>query len=285
MKNKAIYTLLGIFLGILLFVSCTSDGSKTENVTINFKAKVGALDFSCGSNFSNLGTGNSTATLLDFRFYAHDFVLVKADGTEAKVTLTEDNKWQKANVALLDFENRAGGCANGTSETNMSVKGTVASGNYTGIKFKLGVPFDMNHQDHTTAASPLNLTSLFWVWNAGYKFVRIDLQVGPAGSTEEWRIHLGSTGCNGAAPTDVPTNCANENRSKIILSNFNASSDTIVADLSRLVASSNISTSIDPADPGCMSKPIDPDCAGVFNNLGLAFGGKDSTGQKFFFVE
>ena len=284
MKNKSIYTLLAIFLGILLFVSCSNDDSKTENVTINFKAKVGTQDFACNATFTGLGSGSSTATVSDFRLYLHDVVLVEANGTEAKVTLTEDNKWQKGDVVLLDFENKTGSCLNGTSETNTSIIGTVASGNYTSIKFKVGVPFDMNHQEPQNAASPLNLTSLFWVWNAGYKFVRIDLQVGQAGSTEEWRIHLGSTGCNGAVPTDVPTSCANTNRSQIMLSNFNASSDTVIADLSKLVASSNIGSSIAP-DPGCMSKPTDADCAEVFNNLGLPFSGNASTGQTFFSVE
>ena len=283
MKIKSIYIVITALLCTFFLVSCSTDDVK--QVIINFKAKVGNQDFSCSSTFTNLGSQSSTATVSDFRFYIHSVVLVKADGSEVKVTLTEDGKWQKDDVALLDFEDGAGNCANGTSEINTQIVGSVDSGDYTGIKFNVGVPFDMNHQEPQNAPSPLNLTSLFWVWNAGYKFARIDLQVGPAGSTEEWRIHLGSTGCNGATPTDVPTSCANPNRSQIVLANFDVSNDTIVADLSSLVASSDISTSLDPAQPGCMSNPSDPDCTGVFNNFGLSFGGNASTGQTFFSVE
>ncbi len=252
------------------------------NVSIDFKAKVGNTNFSCNRSFQNIGTTNSTATLTDFRFYVHDATLIKADGSEAKVALTQDGKWQKDNIVLLDFEDGTGSCSNGNSDTNTSIKGTVPAGDYTSVKFKLGVPFEMNHQLPESAPSPLNLTSLFWVWNAGYKFVRIDLKT--QGQPDGWFIHLGSTGCNGASRTDVPTSCANPNRPEITLNNFNASDKVIVADVKKLLMNSDVDSNVPDSAKGCMSGPTDTDCIGVFNNFGLPFDGKDSTGQTFFSV-
>jgi uncharacterized repeat protein (TIGR04052 family) len=83
--------------------------------------------------------------------------------------------WQHAGTALLDFEDGRAACANGTAPMNTALRDTVAAGDYTGVAFKAGVPFEMNHGDPTTAPSPLNLTSMFWNWRGGYKFVRIDM--------------------------------------------------------------------------------------------------------------
>ncbi len=79
------------------------------------------------------------------------------------VALEQDGVWQHEDVALLDFENKAGACANGTVELNTSVRGTVPAGTRSsGLRFKLGVPFALNHANAATAPSPLNLTAMFW---------------------------------------------------------------------------------------------------------------------------
>ena len=70
----------------------------------------------------------------------------------------QDGLWQYENVALLDFEDKTGGCRDvGTVETNAQVVGTVPEGDYTGLTFDLGVPFELNHIDASTAPSPLNV--------------------------------------------------------------------------------------------------------------------------------
>jgi len=66
-------------------------------------------------------------------------------GKSIPVNLTQDGKWQYQNVALLDFENKSGGCANGTVETRNQIVGTIPKGNYQGLQFTLGVPFNLNH--------------------------------------------------------------------------------------------------------------------------------------------
>ena len=91
------------------------------------------------------------------------------------MALDQDGIWQLDGSALLDFEDATAACANGTPETNAVVKGSVPEGQYMGLLFDIGLPFDQNHGDPTLAASPLNLTEMFWSWQAGYKFIKIDL--------------------------------------------------------------------------------------------------------------
>lgn len=158
----------------------SSVAAETQDITLQFQAQVGELPFNCDATYSDLGTANNTIAATDFRFYVSEVALITAEGTVIPVTLTQDGRWQHENVALLDFEDKTGACANGTTETNTQIVGTVPAGDYQGLVFTLGVPFDLNHEDATLAPSPLNLTSMWWNWRGGYKFLRLDLAVADA---------------------------------------------------------------------------------------------------------
>jgi hypothetical protein len=66
----------------------------------------------------------------------------------------------------------------------------------------MGVPFEKNHRDPVTAGAPLNLSCMFWVWNAGYKFLRFDYT--STGQPRGAFLHLGSTNCSPPAVPDLP---------------------------------------------------------------------------------
>src|SRR5690606_25468578 len=85
--------------------------------------------------------------------------------------------WQHENLALLDFEDKTGACANGTTPTNTSVRGTVPPGSYVGLAFDVGVPAALNELDAASSEtpSPLNLTAMYWSWTTGYKYLRVDV--------------------------------------------------------------------------------------------------------------
>jgi uncharacterized repeat protein (TIGR04052 family) len=260
------------------------EGAKTQEVTLRFKPMVGDKTFACGESYEGIGATNSKITPTDFRLYVHNVRLVAADGKEVPVQLEQDGKWQLENIALLDFENGSGPCANGTPDTRDFVKGTAPSGDYTGVKFSVGVPFIRNHADPAKAPSPLNLTQLFWVWNAGYKFARIEMQT--TGLPQGWFLHLGSTGCT---PSDtkqtIPTKCAFPNRPEVTMTKFDINSDTVIADLKGLFAGANVDVNQEKTPRGCMSAQNDADCAPLFANLGLPFAGKTAPGQQFFHAE
>ncbi len=249
-------------------------------ITLNFRGVVGDKAFACGTIFDGIGTGPSQFIPADFRFYVSNIRLVSATGSEAPLELDQDGVWQYQNVALIDFETGPeNGCAEGNEAVNAVVKGSVPAGVYTALQFDLGLPFDLNHGNASTAPSPLNFTAMFWSWNDGYKFVRIDT------GDDKFRVHLGSTGCDGGSPSRPPTSCSRPNVATVHLSGFNPSQSVIEADLAALLADNNIDVNQPPESaPGCQSDPDDQDCIPVFRNLGLNFadGSPSPATQKLF---
>jgi len=267
-------------------------------VAIRFAAKVGNEDFACTKSYAAVGGGAGvTLEPLDFRLYVHDVRLVDAAGGEWPVTLTDDDLWQTDTVALLDFEDKTGTCANGTAPTNTVVKGTYDTGHdtvdFTGLRLKVGVPFAQNHGDAATAPSPLNLSGLFWSWQGGYKFMRVDMKFadmeagtgGPHGEGTGLQVHLGSTGCALDLTTQSVGNCTAPNRPEIELSGFDLASDTVVIDYAAIVAGVDLAMDMGGA-PGCMSGQDDPECAAIFAHLGLDLAtGTAKAGQTAFRLE
>jgi uncharacterized repeat protein (TIGR04052 family) len=260
-----------------LALGCGDDASAPQEVELSFAAVVGDQPFVCGGTYDNLGANDTSLVLSDFRFYVQEVEMKNAAGAWVPVKLAE-NKFQTGGVALLDFED----CASmGNEDLNGLVTGSLPAGEYDGLRFKMGVPFEMNHVNHSTASSPLNITALFWNWQGGYKFLRID---SGQFSETDWRMHLGSTGCEGDAMAGGVTSCANGNRVEVEFGAFDASASTVVADYAAMVEGAALDQDM-TADAGCMSKPADTDCGPLFANLGLAFGETPAGTQQFFSAE
>lgn len=285
-------------------------------IEIPFEAQIGGQPLSCATSYADIGTTKSTVQIADFRVYVSNFRMIGADGSEVPVALDNDGTWQLDGTALLDFEDGTGTCSNGTIETNMVVRGTVPDGEYAGLLFDIGVPFAQNHGDPTLAASPLNLTAMFWSWQAGYKFIKIDMATsgqplpppmkmglapgdmaagdmakaddaskmdmsGPMG----WEIHLGSTGCASDSQTTSPkVLCANPNRMAIRLDGFMPGMegmDKVVLDPAPVLAAANVDVNAKDTMPGCMAFPGDADCPPVMAALGLSYEGAAPGAQAF----
>jgi uncharacterized repeat protein (TIGR04052 family) len=258
-------------LGVAVAINAPA---QTQPVAIRFKAMVGSEDFACGHTYKGIGTTKSTIKPIDFRFYIHNVRVLDETGKAVPVDLTQDDKWQLDNLALLDFEDASGSCGNGTPDTNTVVVGTVPAGHsYSGLEFTIGVPFEKNHTDLTAMPSPLNLTALAWVWNAGRKFMRVE--VASTGKPRGYVLHLGSTGCT---PNDtritVPTSCLHPNRPEISLAGFDPAKEQVEVDLAALLKDSDVDGVPEKAGGGCMSNPKDAECSPLFASLGLAL--KDS---------
>lgn len=285
----------------MLFASLMAPAmaQETQTVTIRFAGVVGDTPFSCGASYEGIGATASRITPSDFRFYVSGVELIDAGGRAVAVALDQDQMWQHRDVALLDFENRTGPCLTGTSETRDVVTGVVPKGDYRGLRFTLGVPFDLNHADATIASSPLNLTSMFWNWQAGYKFLRVDFassgrpQSIQPGSIPRFgdrqgslrmgfAIHVGSTMCAAPSGTERPASCANPNRVTVTFPAFDPARNVVVADLKALLAGVDVDVNQEGSPAGCMSTPGDGDCDPLMLNLGLQFGGRVPAGQQFF---
>lgn len=264
---------------LILAVNNSLDGCPARPVTLQFAAAVDHDEFACGSVYGGIGLADGQFVPSDFRFYVSDVRLLTPAGDEVPVTLEPDGIWQYENVALLDFENGSGPCSNGNQAVNTTVRGSVPAGAYTGVAFTLGLPFALNHGDASTAPAPLNFTAMFWSWQAGYKFLRIDT------ADDKFRIHLGATGCESAGPSRPPSSCAYPNRASVALTDFDPDADVIVADLAALLSGNDVDANHPGTPPGCMSDPGDDDCAALFSRLGIDFAdGTPRPGQSFFRV-
>jgi uncharacterized repeat protein (TIGR04052 family) len=271
----------------------------SQPVSLRFAAHVNGQPFACGQSYSGVGITRSTITPSDFRLYVSEVALIDEAGRSVPVTLTQDGIWQVDDIALLDFENGAGPCRNGTAGMNTEVRGSVPVGRYVGLRFTLGIPFARNHGDPTVAPSPLNLTAMFWNWQGGYKFIKFDTAstglpaasaVAGAGhggaAASGFSVHLGSTVCASPSRTESPkVECANPNRVAVAFDRFDATKQTVVADIGAVLAGANVDTNAPRTSPGCMSFPGDADCPPVMGALGLAYGGVAAPGpQRLFSV-
>lgn len=249
----------------------------TIPVELQFEGRVGDDVFSCEGSYA-VGTSQTEVRLNDFRLYIHDVRLRRADGEEVPVALDQDGLWQHQNVALLDFEDKSGSCANGTEKTNSVVRGAVPAGEYEGLSFKVGVPSELNHGDASTAPSPLNLSGLWWNWTNGYKFLRID----SAAEADQgaFIVHVGSTGCVSGADGEVT--CDRPNIAEVVLEGVDPLTTKVLVDYGALVLDSDVGGS-----EGCMSEPTNPECALVFTRLGVDVtdGSPRPEHQAFFRVE
>lgn len=275
--------------------------AETQNMRIAFAAQVNGAAFECGREYDSVGRSKSRIQPRDFRMYISRVHLLNAGGHEVPLQLENDGKWQFDNVALLDFEDKTGACESGTAETRFEIVGQLPQGDYRGLRFELGVPFELNHQDATVASSPLNLSSMFWSWRGGYKFLRADFS--SEGMPQGYFVHVGSTGCtdgkadhNNASghghhahgkhaqeASQVTEACEYPNRAAVSLNNFEPGVHRVVADLGHLLAQSDVDSHAQDTAQGCMSSPDDPDCRAIFD--ALAIQNEESLEQSFFRLE
>lgn len=254
-----------------------SGGEGTMDVSVSFAAVVGSEPFVCGTTYDNLGADDASLELSDFRFYVQSVALKNEADDYVPVTL-EGSDWQSQGTTLIDFED---GCTDlGNEPTNLTVVGTVPRGTYDGLRFEMGVPFESNHENPATAPPPLNLTSMHWNWQGGYKFLRID--TGNFSDTD-WRMHLGSTACDGDPVSGGTTACGTPNRVEVELASFDPNNDVVLADFAALVDGAQLDFNQGGTPVGCMAGPMDSDCAALFDNLGLPFGGNEPSGPQTFF--
>lgn len=283
MKNA--YTLLtAALLGSGLLVACgggsdpvaTPPAATTKAVELSFAAVSGTDPISCASDLTDLGSTNTTGKLKDLRFYISNVRLVKADGSEVPLTLGANDDWNLTagndRLTLIDLEDATGSCSSGTAATNATIKDTVPTGDYVGVRMTMGVPYALNHSDYATATKPLDIQAMAWSWQSGRKFSKIEV-TDPAGAAGTWtsktfNFHLGSTGCTGNPVNGEMVSCVAPNRMDFQFASFDPSTQKIAVDVKALVAGTDITVNQAGA-PGCMSGGTDPECLHVFESLAI----------------
>ena len=262
--------------------------------TINFGLDSGTIkNVNCTgyvSSDSVLVSGGSQVSLKDARFYVYDVKLINTDGTKTAFSLSSDGVYQNSytangnsyNVGLLDFADGTSNCSSGafgtsvTSTTNTKLIGGPVVGLFSGIEFTVGVPEDLNHQDDTTLAAPLNSAGMYWSWNGGYKFMKLELLNGSS-SPNAW--HIGSSSCTNSV-------CTYYNRATITVTKssgtFNPSTDTVALDLQALMNGTDTTTTA----LSCMAGPqsTDTKCGTIGVNMGVTKATGLSSGSQTAFT-
>jgi uncharacterized repeat protein (TIGR04052 family) len=277
-------------------------GASTQKVSIDFAAVAGGKAVSCAKPIVGLGTTHRTARLADLRFYVSDVRLLRKGGGSVALIPPANSRWSYAKggaaVTLIDLENGTGACAaEGTKAMNAAVRGTVPKGRYVGVSYSVSVPESLNHTDLTTMPAPLNNTAMGWSWQAGRKFMKIEVSEdgGPAWASKTFFVHLGSTGCKGNPAAGEKAGCSLPNRDEVRLAKFDPARQKIAVDLKALLAGVDVSGGSGSAMPmkemegmgemgGCMSATTSPDCKPIFAALGLKLGTTKKTTQTTFRV-
>lgn len=138
-------------------------------------------------------------------FFVSNVRLINAKQAYSVRLLPSD--WQTVDLALIrpfvqDCDSAIRAQAPIPDEYNASVlfNSQISPSDADFLTFELSVPFALNHQNPLIQPSPLNQPSMFWSWQRGHKFLRMDLQ-----STQgSWAFHLGSVGCEAASSIRAP---------------------------------------------------------------------------------
>lgn len=269
----------------LTLTACDDDNTieQTPEVTIPFGAAWGTSGqgepqlFEAGTCVEGVGMNEQSVRIDDLRFYVADVEARTQEGEWVALELA-DRDWQGEGVTLIDLSELE--LEASTGGYNNFVQGTLPEADYDRLRFTLGVPFEQNHSNAPTAPAPMNVTGMFWSWQGGRKFIRIDGQTcsDTDQSTRGVMLHLGSTQCQGEMINI--TGCDNENRSVIEVDWTHG--ETILLDLQALYEDVDFEFDEEALGSVCMAAPDDLECAPYFSALGLPFGEDQASAPRVF---
>jgi hypothetical protein len=226
MKNFSRLILTCAVCGIALFVSSCQTVTPVDNspgtLALNFSPMVGTRAFDTTSTFAINGRN---VRLLQGQIYLTNITLVKADGSTVKLTdsalsVRAAATGDTAAAAPISITDRVLYFVHQRGENSRSVA-NVPAGQYTGIRFTVGVENPSNQIDasevlrlrpqHPLALIPGagNLGRNWWSWNSGYIFARIEglcdtSAAGTGTPNTRFFYHIGATGFT--APISITRN-------------------------------------------------------------------------------
>lgn len=234
-------------LALLLILSgCQPAPSQLELVPV-WQGK----PIACGDNLAMAPAAQSQWRLAQLQLYLSEFKL-----DNQPLTL-QPKAHQQADIALL------GSDCGSEGHWTLSFTDAIEKGL---LSFTLGVPFSLNHNNPLKAESPLNQSDMFWTWQLGYKFLRLDLGHTPSGLNPQtgWSFHLGSAGCESPSPMRAPSRpCAAENRFSYQLQYSGQA--YLALELSELLPAEF--TAAPGYQESCMSEPGSKACAPLLGRL------------------
>lgn len=223
-----------------------SCGSADKVSTVEFQLVYGSEPLDCGKTFDIEGKDWSLDAL---QMYVSE---VSFAGKEASL-LNLSNKDTKA--AML------GTRCQGEGRWVVNMK-PVSLETGTDMSFLLGLPFELNHGNPLLAEEPLNHSDMFWTWQLGHKFIRMDVSSEVSEEkTEHWAFHLGSIGCDSASSMRAPAeSCAHANTFEVMITDFKPNLPVYIH-VDRLIENAQLT------QDNCMGNPDDEACVPLLKNL------------------
>lgn len=237
-----------IFL-MMIILSIVACSEREKHSSITFSPTLENQAFQCDKEYV---LDNDQWKLSQFYFYISQVSLQDTQGNWQSHSL-KNTPLQSRNVALL------GQSCRDTQKGNWQLlfEEPLVLSDFKKIKFSLGIPFELNHLNPLTQESPLNDSTMFWVWQTGHKFIRLEMD----SERDDWVFHLGSTGCKSPSVMRSPSKaCLYPN-----LYSFEVEiSEThpLIFDLSILTQGFSLSSKA-----SCQSEHENTYCQSIFNNL------------------
>ncbi len=188
---------------LLLLAGCDSSvvGGGQTDLTLNLKPEVNGSALSTNSN-TNYDVNGATISFTSARMYLSEITLLQNETTtvttqdEPLTVPAKNDDDEDISHTVLDkivlVKQDAG--------INLYDLGSWPSGEYEGIRFKVGIAGVNNRIDpsQVPATHPLAKQTdrnNHWNWNAGYLFLRIDGKVDTDDDgvpDDDWAVHLGT---------------------------------------------------------------------------------------------
>jgi len=257
---KTIYTKWFVLVATSILLCGCFDKESTNQ--LSFQTSYQGVALNCKTFFSK---ENEKWSYEQLQFFISDVSVKKQDGNWHSWIMAK-TPYQINNVGLLGEV-----CANnnktenslGNANWHLNFEHEEDLSQVSSIKFTLGIPFEFNHLNPLTQDSPLNDSSMFWVWQVGHKFLRLEM----ASTSHDWLFHLGSTGCKAPSVMRAPKEpCLNPNTVifELPLNQGAEVKNRITFDLAKLFHDLKLTN-----ENSCQSNRDDSTCLQLFNNLGL----------------
>jgi len=105
-------------------------------------------------------------------------------------------------------------------------------------------------------------SNMFWTWQQGYKYMRLDLEHSITG--QQWAFHLGATGCQSSSVLRPPHQACRQPNTVITTLSLTEQHPMITLDLSQLLSGIALHK-----ESRCLSLPTQKSCLSLFSNIGL----------------
>lgn len=234
--------------------------SSNTNIKVQLTWQGKALN--CHSLFTS-DNNNQKWAIEQFQFFISDIAVASSNLHWQNVDLTVNSS--QANNTVLVGTNCQSSRSSKQLESNnnwtINFDSPLPNNDIQTLRFTLGVPFSVNHLNPISQKSPLNMPSMFWVWQTGHKFMRLELK----SKNEQWLFHLGSVGCHSASVMRAPSQpCRYPNTFTFEVPVDAEKGNELVLniDLSKLLTSVELEQTT-----SCQSQPDNPHCQLLISNL------------------